>query len=56
MFNIFGSGISGRLISGTQEDQDEQIRVLKSALDQADAVLIGAGSGLSTAACFTYSG
>ena len=56
MFNIFGSGISGRLISGTQEDQDEQIRVLKSALDQADAVLIGAGSGLSTAAGFTYSG
>lgn len=37
-------------------DKDEQIRILKSQMDQADAVLIGAGSGLSTAAGLTYSG
>ena len=29
---------------------------LQEALDRADAVLIGAGAGLSTAAGFTYSG
>ena len=56
MFNLFGSGISGRLGNGITEDPNEQIRILKDMLDQADAVLIGAGSGLSTAAGFTYSG
>ncbi len=38
------------------ESQDEKIRLLKEWLNQADAVLIGAGSGLSTAAGYTYSG
>ena len=33
-----------------------QIDRLKKALDQADAVVIGAGAGLSTSAGFTYSG
>ncbi len=33
-----------------------QIEQVRRALDQADAVVIGAGSGLSTAAGFTYSG
>ncbi len=33
-----------------------QIYKLKSVLDNADAVIIGAGAGLSTAAGFTYSG
>ncbi len=37
------------------KDKDE-IEVLRHALDTADAVVIGAGSGLSTAAGFTYSG
>ncbi|MEE8886172.1 MAG: hypothetical protein SOI56_06345 [Eubacteriales bacterium] len=41
---------------GITADPDEQIRILRGELDQADAVLIGAGSGLSTAAGFTYSG
>lgn len=33
-----------------------QIEQLKQALETADAVLIGAGSGLSTSAGLTYSG
>ncbi len=37
-------------------DNQEQIKRLKDAIDQADAILIGAGAGLSTAAGFTYSG
>ena len=37
------------------KDKDE-IEVLRHALDTADAGVIGAGSGLSTAAGFTYSG
>lgn len=34
----------------------EQIERLKSAMQKAEAVVIGAGAGLSTAAGFTYSG
>ncbi len=33
-----------------------QIERLKAALQDSDAVVIGAGSGLSTAAGFTYTG
>ena len=39
--------------SGTRQ---EQISRLRKALDECDAVVIGAGSGLSTPAGFTYSG
>ena len=35
---------------------EEQIERLRKALDECDAVVIGAGSGLSTSAGFTYSG
>jgi len=38
------------------KDYSEQIDKLKTALDNAEAVLIGAGAGLSTSAGFTYSG
>ena len=37
-------------------DCSNSIQQLKSALEQADAVIIGAGAGLSTSAGFTYSG
>ena len=41
----------------TDKDKNkDEIEVLRQALDTADAVVIGAGSGLSTAAGFTYSG
>ena len=36
--------------------REEAIRKLKTELEMADAIVIGAGSGLSTAAGFTYSG
>lgn len=38
------------------EDYSIQIDKLKKVLDECDAVVIGAGAGLSTAAGFTYSG
>ena len=34
----------------------DNLQKLKTAIDEADAVVIGAGSGLSTSAGFTYSG
>jgi len=41
----------------TDKDKNkDEIEVLRQALETADAVVIGAGSGLSTAAGFTYSG
>lgn len=36
--------------------QESQIKKLKEVLEEADAVVIGAGAGLSTSAGFTYSG
>ena len=41
---------------GKITDYDEQINKLKEELDSADAILIGVGAGLSTAAGLTYSG
>ena len=38
------------------QDYSEQINKLKTELKEADAVLIGAGAGLSTSAGLTYSG
>ena len=40
----------------SMQDYSEQINKLKTALDNADAGIIGAGAGLSTSAGFTYSG
>ncbi len=36
--------------------RDDQIKRLKEEIENADAILIGAGAGLSTSAGFTYSG
>ena len=38
------------------QDYSDKIKKLKSALEEADCVVIGAGAGLSTSAGFTYSG
>ena len=49
----------GNLFSEMTKPTDSvpvSIEKLKKALDEADAVVIGAGAGLSTAAGFTYSG
>ena len=37
-------------------DQTEALEKLKAELDSADAVVVGAGAGMSTSAGFTYSG
>lgn len=39
-----------------EKPYDESIQILKDQLDTADAVVIGAGAGLSTAAGYTYTG
>lgn len=39
-----------------EKPYDESIQILKEQLDTADAVVIGAGAGLSTAAGYTYAG
>ena len=41
---------------GEKLTREEQIAALKTELETADAVVIGAGAGLSTSAGFTYSG
>lgn len=40
----------------TLEEYRQKIEALKTALEKADALLVGAGAGLSTSAGFTYSG
>lgn len=46
----------GRNVSSGKGSREEQIELLKNEIQKADAVVIGAGSGLSTSAGFTYSG
>lgn len=43
------------LMNKSTETYLDKLHRLKSALNDADAIIIGAGSGLSTAAGFTYS-
>lgn len=50
-FNPYDIQIKGKIT-----DYDAQIEKLKKELDTTDAVMIGAGAGLSTAAGLTYSG
>ena len=47
---------SRKVITQSTEGSSDQIEMLKSELDKADAIVIGAGSGLSTSAGLTYSG
>ncbi|MCR4868890.1 MAG: Sir2 silent information regulator family NAD-dependent deacetylase, partial [Lachnospiraceae bacterium] len=41
---------------GIDKPYNEQIKMLKKEIETADAIMIGAGAGLSTAAGLTYSG
>ncbi len=43
-------------VPGRDLPYEEEIRILKEQIHTADAIVIGAGAGLSTAAGFTYSG
>ena len=47
---------SKKLITKTAEDYPTQIERLKSAFESVDAVVVGAGAGLSTSAGFVYNG
>ena len=47
---------SRRLITKSTEDYSAHIEILKEALKSADAVVIGAGAGLSASAGFIYTG
>ncbi len=47
---------SGMKISGSTGNYSDNVKKLKEALDKADAVIIGAGAGLSTSAGFIYTG
>jgi len=38
------------------ENKADQVEKLRRVIDEADAVVIGAGAGLSTSAGFTYTG
>ena len=43
-------------ITGSTKDYSDKLQRLKKALEEADAVVIGAGAGLSTSAGFVYGG
>lgn len=47
---------SKKMTKKSMNDCSAQINRLKEKLEKADAVIIGAGAGLSTSAGFTYSG
>ena len=49
-------GMLGRNVSSGKGSREERIELLKNEIQNADAVVIGAGAGLSTSAGFTYSG
>jgi len=53
--HMFGRRVL-RPVTKTAGTTEENTARLKQVLDEADAVVIGAGSGLSTAAGFTYAG
>ena len=44
------------LITTSTENYSEQIDKLKKEIENADAIIIGAGAGMSTSAGFTYDG
>ena len=47
---------TGILTQAREETDEQKLHRLKKALEEAEAVVIGAGAGLSTSAGFTYSG
>ena len=51
----FVRGLCGGITDDTGT-REENLRRLKDEIENADAIVIGAGAGLSTAAGFTYSG
>ena len=53
---ILGRSFYGNMDYQNKTSMEDKIRRLKEEIDGADAIVIGAGAGLSTSAGFTYSG
>ena len=53
---IFGSNLFCSMDYQNNVSIEDKINRLKEEIDNADAIVIGAGAGLSTSAGFTYSG
>ena len=56
VFKWEGLKTVGKNISSESELNKEKIEFLKKEIENADAIVIGAGAGLSTSAGCTYSG
>ena len=56
VFNVLRTRTTTSTEGFSQIDGNVQTERLKQALQKAEAVIIGAGAGLSTSAGFTYSG
>lgn len=50
------AGNFGKVVSGQKGTIEEQTEMLKNEIKNADAIVVGAGAGLSTSAGLTYSG
>lgn len=50
------AGNFGKVVSGKKGTIEEQTEMLKNEIKNADAIVVGAGAGLSTSAGLTYSG
>ena len=48
--------LAQKLFRRNEETYNEKIQRLGNAIEEADAVIIGAGAGLSTSAGFVYDG
>ena len=53
---LIGARLFNRSISSGNATREEQLKMLKNEIQNAEAVIIGAGAGLSTSAGLTYSG
>lgn len=53
---LIGASNFGRSMSKGKGEKEEQLSKLKNEIQSAEAIVIGAGAGLSTSAGFTYSG
>ena len=53
---LIGVSSFGRNMSKGKGKKEEQLSKLKNEIQSAEAIVIGAGAGLSTSAGFTYSG
>ena len=53
---LTAAGNFGRVVSGKKGTIEEQTEMLKNKIQSADAIVVGAGAGLSTSAGLTYNG